>query len=315
MRIAIIGRTRPLIRAAELLRDAGYDIPIVWTARSEPYYAATESDFRELAASVGAKFIQSPDTRTSNGISLFREVECDAALSINWPVVMPSALLALFRLGILNAHAGDLPRYRGNACPNWALLNQETRIGLTIHQMDSGLDSGPIILKRYLDIDQTTYISDVYHWLDRTIPGAFLDGVERLADPAFSPTPQDLVGMEVLRTYPRRPSDALIDWRQDAFEIHRLVRASSRPFAGAFTWLEGQTRLTVWRAEVEQHPESWSAVPGQVCFQSHGDPVIACASGLLRLTDVSIGGLNHRESVAIVLESLRNRLTSAQDRW
>lgn len=310
MRIALIGRTKLLVSAALHLRDAGHEIVVVWTAPPESVYSATAKDFQNLAASLGAKYMEWPDTKMADGIKALEASGCDVAVSINWPVLLPLEIITLFPFGVLNAHAGDLPRYRGNACPNWAILNGENSVALTIHQMDEGLDSGPIVLKKKMPIDESTYIGDIYSWLEETIPQAFLQSVSLFQDLNFSPREQSTESADTLRTYPRRPSDGLIDWGADAREVHRLVRASSRPFDGAYTFLEGGVRIVVWRAECVASPSPFNAIPGQVCHGIAGDPVIACGAGLLRLTDISTAGLDHARTSSLVLSSLRNRLTA-----
>ena len=75
--------------------------------------------------------------------------------------------------------------------------------------------------------------------------------------------------------------------------IHRLIRASSRPFSGAFTTLEGVGRLTIWRAEEFEHPDKFFAVPGQILFNHEEDPIIACGTGALRLTDIFLDGVEN----------------------
>jgi methionyl-tRNA formyltransferase len=121
--------------------------------------------------------------------------------------------------------------------------------------------------------------------------------------------PQHRDPAQGLRCYPRRPEDARIDWTRPAADILRLVRASGRPFSGAFTSLEGKQRLTIWRARLEPVIEPFVAVPGQITYAAEDDPVIAGLDGYLRLVDVTLDGLaTVSEAKSAVLSSLRNRL-------
>lgn len=312
MRICIIGRTSWLLSTARHLDAEGFQIPLVVTAAGDSSYGVGIEDFRAQARGLGAKFFVWPDVSTQDIAVEARNLECDMAVSINWPVLMPPSLLASFRQGVLNAHAGDLPKYRGNACPNWAILRGEKRVALTIHQMDEGLDSGPIVLKEFLEITSATYIGDIYQWLSDVIPQSFTQAVNLIRDKAFTPFPQPADPSLALRAFPRRPSDGLVDWSRSVEEVARLVRASSHPFDGAFSFLEGGPRVSIWRAVPIASETAFLAIPGQVCLQLEGDPVIACGDGLLRLTDISIGRLPHMPSARKVLSSFRNRLTSQQ---
>ena len=112
----------------------------LWTCKDD-YYDFKSNNFKELANDLGAKFFY------SSQIKFERFVEADVVVSINFINVIPESFIGKFRFGVINAHAGDLPRYRGNACPNWAILNDENEVVLSFHQMDKGLDSGDVIRK------------------------------------------------------------------------------------------------------------------------------------------------------------------------
>ena len=224
----------------------------------------------------------------TDSVHILRSSGAQVGVSINWPVLLGEALCTSFEYGIINAHAGDLPRYRGNACPNWAIINNESNVGLCLHLMEANsLDSGPILMKKYYKLTQHTYIGDIYEWMGTMIPLMFSDLVDNIQDPkkGLELQQQSLHPGDWLRCYPRRPEDSKIDWQRDADYIHRLIRASSHPFQGAFTFLEGQQRLTVWRADIFQHTGEFLAMPGQVLQKIDTHLVIACGSGSLILTE------------------------------
>lgn len=307
MRIAVIGRTRALVEAGRLARRRGHELRAVWTCAAEAHYDADVAGFATLAAESGAMFSADRRINGTASVALLRELGCDVALSVNWPTVLSDTVMGAFRLGILNAHAGDLPRYRGNACPNWAILRGEPAIGLCIHQMAKELDAGPVVLRDRHPIGEDTYIGDLYRWIDQRIPAMLVEAAEGLATGGLQPAPQD--ESLALRTYPRRPEDGRIDWKQPAGVILRLVRASSRPFAGAFTTLEGTRQVTVWRAAPFPAAGEFAAVPGQVCCHHEGDPVIATGDGLVRLEEIQVEGrATDAEAKQAVLASLRHRL-------
>jgi methionyl-tRNA formyltransferase len=307
MRIAVIGRTRALLEAARLARRRGHELCAVWTCAAEAHYDADVAGFAALAAESGALFSADRKINSTASITMLQQLDCDVALSVNWPTQVSDKVMAAFRFGILNAHAGDLPRYRGNACPNWAILRGESSIGLCVHQMVESLDAGPVVLRDTHPLGERTYIGDLYLWIDGRIPGMLVDAAEGLVSGKLQPVPQD--GSRALRAFPRRPSDGRIDWAQPTEMILRLVRASSRPFPGAFTTLESARQVTIWRASRLVVEGEFAAVPGQVCFHRDGDPVIATGDGLMRLEEIWVedqatdGG-----SKQAVLASLRHRL-------
>src|SRR5215468_3670047 len=178
MRVAVLGRTHWLIEAADRCLLRGHEITLVATAPAAPEYRAREEDFKALADRARAQFHVDPDLNDTNFIRLLKTSGAEIGLSINWPTIIRQGALASLRLGILNAHVGDLPRYRGNACPNWAILNGEPHIGMCIHAMSpNSVDSGPIYARRRLPIDVSVYIADVYGWIDQTLPDLIMEAL------------------------------------------------------------------------------------------------------------------------------------------
>ncbi len=154
-------------------------------------------------------------------------------------------------------------------------------------------------------MNEETYIGDIYAWFGTEIPLAFVEAIARLSGHGF--LQQDLA-VRPLRTFPRRPEDARIDWRAGTRNILALVRASSHPFEGAATTLEGREIVRVFRATHFRPDFDFLAVPGQVCLSRGGNPVIATGDGMVEIEECAsaLGG-SHKTKRAI-LSSLRNRL-------
>ena len=310
MRVAVLGRTRALLDATRAIVADGHTVPIVWTCGTESHYGVTEDDFAELANSLGADFINDIAIRRDENIERLRSYGCDVAISVNWPTVLNQRVLEIFPAGVLNAHAGDLPRFRGNACPNWAILVGEPHVGLCIHKMAVELDAGPVIVRDTLSLTSGTYVGEVMDWVDKRVPVLFTDALARIAggETEFEVQPADPA--LALRCYPRRPEDSRIDWRWPAEQVMRMVRASSHPYSGAFAFLEAGSKVTVWRAEISEVKGATLAIPGQVCFVRDTNPVIACGEGFVALVDVSLEDEEGAvQAKAKISKSLRNRLT------
>lgn len=287
MRVAVLGRTHWLLDSAELIARTGHEIALVATAAAAPEYRVREADFADLASRHDAPFHAMPDVNSTSFVEALAASGAEVAISVNWPALIREAACTTPRFGILNAHAGDLPRYRGNACPNWAILNDEPHIGLCVHAMDPyALDAGPIFARDRLALTPDTYVGDVYAWMDRSVPALFVRALVNLTQPDFVPEDQSTSGVRPLRTYPRRPEDGLIDWTRDAASILRLIRASSRPFVGAFSYLDGQERIVVWRARLATMDHDVVAVPGQILGRSaNGQPLVACGTGVIEIEE------------------------------
>ncbi|CAM8635765.1 Fmt Methionyl-tRNA formyltransferase [Comamonadaceae bacterium] len=310
MRVAIIGRSENLYDTAKVLAEAGHEIVLVISAKEAPEYTRTLGDFRQLAATVGAEFVHAPSmTATSDAIdAIQRALPLDIGISYNYTGVIPQKAIDLFSLGILNAHGGDLPRYRGNACQAWAILNGESKIGLCVHKMIGGeLDSGDIVTRDYLPIGGATKITAVVQWMALRIPALMKDAVQALShDPAYILEPQSSRQADILRCYPRRPEDARIKWTSKAIEILRLINASNKPYSGAFCEFETM-RLTIWDAELLDDGEVFCAIPGQVTAIGSGHIDVACGKGKLRIKSIEVDAQPMVPNDLI--HSLRSRLT------
>lgn len=296
MRVGIIGRTHWMLETAQLVLDRGHEIAFICTATSSPESRAHVEDFQALAQSHNIPFYSRP--RVSD-----LPLAADICLSVNWVTVLRQSFLDRFPHGVLNAHPGDLPRYRGNACLNWAILAGEKEAVLTVHRMVEELDAGPVALKRRRPIAPEDDITDLYEWLDEVIPLGLVEALDGIAQGTAVFYPQD-GSVRPLRAYPRKPVDARIDWAQSTDAILRLIRASTRPFSGAYSRLETGQEVIIYRARPHVPDHDFLAVPGQVCFSIGGNPVVATGDGMLELVELS----DDLSTKASVLSSLRNRL-------
>jgi UDP-4-amino-4-deoxy-L-arabinose formyltransferase/UDP-glucuronic acid dehydrogenase (UDP-4-keto-hexauronic acid decarboxylating) len=312
MKIAIIGRTEVLYKTAELLIDNGYDIPVIITAKEAPEYLKTAKDFEELAKKIGAKFLYAPKF-TEKEIEVLRMLKMGdnisdkwIGVSMNYTGIIQQEVIDIFDLGILNAHGGDLPRYKGNACQAWAILNGEEKIGLCIHKMVGGeLDSGNIISRKYYNLTINTKITDIYKRFEKDIPFLFLDAINKLENnPHYFLEKQD--GNKALRCYPLLPEDGHIDWSKSNIEILRKINAFNRPYSGAFCFYENK-KLIIWDAELYEDNENYCAFPGQVAkINKNGSIVVITGNGKLKLNLIEYNGLicNPKE----IIKSIRKRL-------
>lgn len=308
MRVAIIGRTEILYETAELLAKRGHEIALIITAKAAPEYTRTEEDFKALAGKLSAPFVHT--ARIAESLETIRSLDpVDIGVSMNYPGVIPSEVIDLFPLGVLNAHGGDLPRYRGNACQAWAILNGEERVGLCVHKMVGGeLDSGDIIARDYRPLTAESTITEVYGWMASRTPDLFAQALDLLAvDPSYVLERQSKNPADALRCYPRVPEDGYIDWNRSAVEILRLINASTKPYAGAFTWHKGEM-VRIWSARMGALPCPSCFVPGQVLWKNDDGSVAVGTgdSGVLLLDEVQKDACEPCKAAEMV-RSLRER--------
>ena len=197
-------------------------------------------------------------------------------------LIVPRALLEAFAMGAFNIHASLLPRWRGAAPIQRALLAGDRETGISIMKMDEGLDTGPVLAQERLAIDPTDDAGSLHDRLAALGAKMMVAALEDIAAGAVQAVPQPEMGV----TYAHKigKEESLLDWDRPAAELERAVRAF-RPFPGASTRLEGEP-LKIWRAHIAEE----QGAPG-VLLRLAGDAlVIGCAEGALAVTELQRSG-------------------------
>jgi methionyl-tRNA formyltransferase len=279
MRLAFMGSPDFAVPVLRALHDAGHAIAAVYcqpprpagrgqTVRHCPVHHA--ADALGLEVRTPARFRNDAAAQAA-----FADLALDAAVVAAYGLILPPAMLEAPRRGCLNVHASLLPRWRGAAPIQAAILAGDPASGVTIMQMDAGLDTGPMLLRQDVPIGARTTSGELHDVLAALGAGLIL---QALADnPPLVPQPAEGA------TYAPKLSrgDGRIDWTHDAAAIDRQVRAFN-PWPGTFTFI-GRIALKVLAAEVADG----AGVPGTVLDDRL---TVACGVGALRLTRVQVGG-------------------------
>ena len=168
------------------------------------------------------------------------------------------------------------------------------------------LDSGDIIAREYLEVEQHTKITKVWSWMHERIPALFLQAVDSLEkNQDFILEKQSKNPANALRCYPRRPEDGKIDWSKPAVQILRLINASNKPYAGAFTSFNNK-QLIIWDADILDDGENFCAIPGQITGIGETFVDVACGEKKLRLKEVEFS--NTCGFPTLWITSIRQRL-------
>ena len=309
MQITLIGRTNTLLDIAKYLYESGIEIPIIITTDPADYDQESGDKFKIFAKKIKSKFISTAKLDDKQIINIILQSKCNLAVSMNWPTLIKKSFIDLFPKGIINIHPGDLPKYRGNATVNWAILNDEKRIGLTLHLMNEKLDEGPIVNKIFFNTNKNTYVGEVYDWIKNKAPNLVLQSIINLNNNSISLLNQKDTKIKSLRCYPRKPEDSQIVWGKSNIEIHKLIRASSKPFLGAYSFISSNNKkIIIWKADIVYNNCNYLAVPGQVCYVENNYPIIATGKGLIKIINAEIENKSNEDSIKLIYSSLRNRL-------
>ncbi|HTB47118.1 MAG TPA: methionyl-tRNA formyltransferase [Acetobacteraceae bacterium] len=279
MRVAFMGSPDFAVPALLALHEAGHAIAAVYCQPPRPAgrgQAVQRCPVHRAADELGLEVRTPARLRTDRAAqAAFADLALDAAVVAAYGLILPQAMLDAPRRGCLNIHASLLPRWRGAAPIQAAILAGDRASGVTIMQMEAGLDTGPMLLRETVPIGpQTT--SGALHDLLAPL-GARLVLQVLAEDPPPAPQPEE--GATYAPKLTRE--DGRIDWAQDAASIERRVRAFD-PWPGTFTSVQG-TVLKVLGAALAEG----SGAPGTVLDDRL---TIACGQGALRLTRVQLGG-------------------------
>ena len=287
LRIVFAGTPDFSVPALDALHSAGYSIAAVYTQPDRPAgrgQSVTASPIRQRAAELGLPVEQPVTLRSEEAVARLRSYAADLMVVAAYGLILPPAVLEAPRLGCWNIHASLLPRWRGAAPIQRAILAGDAGTGITIMQMDAGLDTGPMLLVRPLPIGARDDAGALHDRLAALGAEAIVSAIDEWQAGRRVPVPQPADGA----TYaPKiRKEEARIDWTAPAPAVDRLVRAFN-PWPVAETrWQDRQLR--VWAAEPVA--AAHGAEPGQVLEASGGRIVVAAGEGALNLTRVQLAG-------------------------
>jgi methionyl-tRNA formyltransferase len=274
LRVAFMGTADFAVPSLAALIAAGHEIAAVYSQPARPRgrgHRPLPSPVVALAAEQGVA-VRTPDRLDPPAIAEFAALDLDAAIVAAYGLILPPAVLDAPRLGCLNVHASLLPRWRGAAPIERAILAGDAETGVTIMRMDAGLDTGPILLTEAIAIGPRATATALHDELSRCGAALLLRALDGVARGTIAPRPQP----ESSVTYAKklRREEGVIDWRQPAAELDRLVRALNPRLP---TWFEhdgGRIKL------LDALPIMASGVPGTVLDDR---PTIACGAGALIL--------------------------------
>ena len=279
LRLAFMGSPDFSVPALHALHEAGHEIAAVYCQPPRPAgrgQAVRPCPVHAAALALGLP-VRTPARlkRDEAEHEAFRALDLDAAIVAAYGLILPQAMLDAPRRGCLNIHASLLPRWRGAAPIQAAILAGDAETGITLMQMDAGLDTGAMLLREAIPLTPTTTASTLHDALAAIGARLALRALEE-APPA---TPQPEEGATYAPKLTR--DDGKLDWSHTAAALDRQVRALN-PWPGTFTTLEGET-LKILAAT----PESGSGTPGTVL---DANLLVATGEGALRLTRIQAPG-------------------------
>ena len=293
MKIIFMGTPESAVPTLRRCVEDGHEVVAVWTQPDRPAGRGNRlkaPPVKEYALSQGLAVRQPSKIKTEESLALFTSEPFDAAVVVAYGRILPPAFLRAPRLGCVNVHFSLLPKYRGAAPVNWAIVRGETETGITTMLMDEGLDTGDVLLQSSTAIGEGETAPQLLERLSHAGAELLSETLARFRE--IEPRAQR--DREATLAPILKREDGLIDWTLDAADIERRVRGF-QPWPGAYTSYNGR-RLVVWRAEVpmaegEGGVGRTQVKPG-VIMEARGDALTVSCGGstALRLVEVQLEG-------------------------
>jgi methionyl-tRNA formyltransferase len=269
--------------AMRALHAAGHEIALVLTQPDRPAgrgMKLTPSAVAAAALELGLTIAKPPTLKNAEAQAQLAAIGADVMVVAAYGLLLPQAVLDIPKRGCLNIHGSLLPRWRGAAPVQRAIQAGDKTTGIGIMQMEAGLDTGPVLLEKTIDIAADETSGSLFDRL--TVLGA--QSIVEALDSLDTLTPRTQPETGVTYAHKITRAEAPIDWSRPAEEIDRQIRAFN-PFPAAETSYDSET-LKIWRAV----PEQGKGAPGEVLTIDATGPLIACGTGALRLQEVQRPG-------------------------
>ena len=273
-----------------LIAQPEFEIAVAVTQPDRPRGRDREiaiSAVKAAAVEAGIPVYQPEKIRSEEAYEYFRGIAPDVVVIIAYGQIIPPRLIAIPRLGWINVHASLLPKYRGAAPINWAIINGETRTGVTCMQIDAGLDTGPMLSRREIEIGEDETAPELAARLAEAGAPLIVETLRKLDRGEITPAPQD--NSQATLAPILKKDDGKIDWRLSARKIYNRIRGL-QPWPGAFTSFRGRN-CQIWGKPLK--PVAAGGEPGFILPTQSDGLLVICggpAASVLRVEHIQVEG-------------------------
>jgi len=287
-RIVFMGTPEFAVPALKALAESRHEICAVVSQpdrRKGRGRKVVPTPVKVIAEAAGLRVLQPEKVRQPEFLDTMGEIAPDLLVVAAFGQILPQSLLDIPSIMPINIHGSLLPALRGAAPIQWAIIQGLNRTGITIMQMDAGMDTGPMLLQEGLEIGPDETFGSLYARMADLGAELIIQALDLLSDGKLPPVAQPEEGITMAP--PIKKEMAHVDWKRPAKEIHCLIRAMD-PSPGAFTIWKAQ-RLRLYRPELADL-DSGNSSPGSVCAVEKGRVIVKCGEGCLALNELQWPG-------------------------
>ncbi len=300
MKIVFMGTPDFAVGALEAVINAGHTVTAVVTQPDKAKGRSGQMQFtpvKECAVKYAIPVLQPVKIKAPEAVEELKKYEADIFVVAAFGQILSKEILDMPRFGCVNIHASLLPKYRGAAPINWCIINGEKETGVTIQQMNEGVDTGDILAAKSIPIAVDETAESLFEKLSVLGAQLIVETLTKIEQGSIVPVKQD----ESLSSHTKMMSKSLgnIDWNMDAAAIERLVRGLN-PWPSAYTFLNKKS-LKLWKcAVVDEHCDN-SAQAGSIIAVARDSFDVACARGVLRVLEVQLEGKKRMDAKTFLL--------------
>lgn len=311
MRIVFMGTPDFSVPALKALVEAGHQVIAVVTQPDKPKGRGKEVQMTPVkiqAMEYGIPVYQPAKVREASFVEVLKGLEADVYVVIAFGQILPKAVLELPKYGCINIHASLLPKYRGAAPIQWCVIDGERETGITTMMMDVGLDTGDMLEKAVIPIEEKETGGSLHDKLSMAGGDLILSTLKKLEEGTLVRTPQTDEGTCYAKMLTKSLGD--IDWNQGAVSIERLIRGLN-PWPSAYTMWNGKT-IKIWAADVIAGreaadflsepgvPAETGTAPGTVVCSDKRGLVVCTGGGLLSIRELQMEGKKRMDTPAFL---------------
>ncbi|MDB6095769.1 MAG: fmt [Francisellaceae bacterium] len=291
MSLKIIFAGTPCFAAVilEKLIHSDHELKAVYTQPDRPKGRGRElaqSPVKKLASLHKLPIFQPESLKNETEQAILKEIDCDVMIVAAYGLILPAKVLEIPRLGCINVHASLLPKYRGASPIQYAILENQTETGITIMQMDKGLDTGDILLSKALEIHSQDNLETLSERLSQLAGPTLLESLSLLEAGLLIPKKQDNSLSSLAPKINKK--DALIDWHNTSIQISQKIKAFN-PWPVAFTYFNNEM-IRIFKAQIYPYALDIHLSPGALYISPSKELIIGTGEGLLKIDELQLSG-------------------------